>query len=370
SGTLGTPQARTGGGTATATRTSTGQGRLLLGVLFFVLGFSAVFVLLGVVFGALGVALAPWLDTITRVLGVVVVLMGLACMGAVPFLQRDRRLHVSPRAGLWGAPLLGVVFGLGWAPCIGPTLSAVLLLSLDGGNAARGALLAAAYCLGLGVPFVVIALLYSRTTRAMTFLRRHRVTIMRVGGGLLVLVGLALVTGLWGHFAGWVQGLVAGCVPVVGGATAPRACGPWTTPSRRLPALRRRRASACGAGCAGRGASSPRCASPSSSSCSTRSPRSPGRSSRRRRRTRPPSRATTPTSPSSPPGSTASACSTSTAPRGSRRSTSCSSSRSSGASCPGRGRTSPRCGPRPPACRGGSPVSPSTPRTRRRPPPR
>lgn len=215
SGTLGTPQGRTGGGTATATRTSTGQGRLLLGVLLFVLGFSAVFVLLGVVFGALGVALAPWLDTITRVLGVVVILMGLAFMGAVPFLQRDRRLHVSPRAGLWGAPLLGVVFGLGWAPCIGPTLSAVLLLSLDGGNAARGALLAAAYCLGLGVPFVVIALLYSRTTRAMAFLRRHRVTIMRVGGGLLVLVGLALVTGLWGHFAGWVQGLVAGFVTVV-----------------------------------------------------------------------------------------------------------------------------------------------------------
>ncbi|MCM3660207.1 cytochrome c biogenesis protein CcdA [Georgenia satyanarayanai] len=203
------------GRTATATRTSTGQGRLLLGVLLFVLGFSAVFVLLGVVFGALGVALAPWLDVITRVMGVVVILMGLAFMGAVPFLQRDRRLHLSPRAGLWGAPLLGVVFGLGWAPCIGPTLSAVLLLSLDGGDPARGALLAAAYCLGLGVPFVVIALLYSRTTRAMGFLRRHRVTIMRIGGALLVLVGLALVTGLWGHFANWVQGLVAGFVTVV-----------------------------------------------------------------------------------------------------------------------------------------------------------
>ncbi|WP_413452056.1 cytochrome c biogenesis protein CcdA [Georgenia phoenicis] len=211
-GTLG----QTPGGTGrTTTATRTGQGRLLLGVLLFVLGFSAVFVLLGVVFGALGVALAPWLDVITRVMGVVVILMGLAFMGAVPFLQRDRRLHLSPRAGLWGAPLLGVVFGLGWAPCIGPTLSAVLLLSLDGGDPARGALLAAAYCLGLGVPFVVIALLYSRTTRAMGFLRRHRLTIMRTGGALLVLVGLALVTGLWGHFANWVQGLVAGFVTVV-----------------------------------------------------------------------------------------------------------------------------------------------------------
>lgn len=215
-GTLGQAPGGTGRtATATATRTSTGQGRLLLGVLLFVLGFSAVFVLLGVVFGALGVALAPWLDVITRVMGVVVILMGLAFMGAVPFLQRDRRIHLSPRAGLWGAPLLGVVFGLGWAPCIGPTLSAVLLLSLDGGDPARGALLAAAYCLGLGVPFVVIALLYSRTTRAMGFLRRHRLTIMRIGGAMLVVVGLALVTGLWGHFASWVQGLVAGFVTVV-----------------------------------------------------------------------------------------------------------------------------------------------------------
>lgn len=214
-GTLGPGTATGGGRAATATRAATGQRRLLAGVLLFVLGFSTVFVLLGVVFGWLGVALAPWLDVITRVLGVVVILMGLAFMGAVPFLQRERRLHLSPRAGLWGAPLLGVVFGLGWAPCIGPTLSAVLLLSLDGGDPARGALLAAAYCLGLGVPFVVIALLYSRTTRTMGFLRRHRLTIMRIGGGLLVLVGLALVTGLWGHFAGWVQGLVAGFVTVV-----------------------------------------------------------------------------------------------------------------------------------------------------------
>jgi len=207
-----------GGGaaaTTTATRRPTGQGRLLLGVLLFVLGFSAVFVLLGVVFGGLGLALQPWVDVITRVMGVVVILMGLAFMGAVPFLQRDRRLHLSPRAGIWGAPLLGVVFGLGWAPCIGPTLSAVLLLSLDDGDPARGGLLAAAYCLGLGLPFVVIALLYSRTTRAMGFLRRHRLTIMRIGGAMLIAVGAAMVSGLWGRFAGWVQGLVAGFVTVV-----------------------------------------------------------------------------------------------------------------------------------------------------------
>ncbi len=97
-------------------------------------------------------------------LGVVVVLMGVAFLGFVPFLQRDTRLHVSPSAGLWGAPLLGIVFGLGWAPCIGPTLAAVLALSLDEGSAARGAVLSVAYCLGLGLPFLLIALAVQRST--------------------------------------------------------------------------------------------------------------------------------------------------------------------------------------------------------------
>lgn len=220
SGTLGAPGAAGGArgegrATATATRARAGQRQLLVGVVLFVLGFSAVFVLLGMVFGWLGVALAPWLDVIMRVMGVAVILMGLAFMGRVPFLQKERKLRISPRAGVWGAPVLGVVFGLGWAPCIGPTLSAVLALSLDGGTATRGALLAAAYCVGLGLPFIVVAMLYSRSTRAIGFLRRHRVTIMRIGGAVLVLLGLALVTGLWGAFAGWVQGMVADFVPVV-----------------------------------------------------------------------------------------------------------------------------------------------------------
>ncbi len=197
------------------TATRGGTGRLLAGVTLFIAGFSAVFVLLGVVFGWAGLALAPWMDVITRVLGVVVIALGLAFMGVMPFLQQERRLHLRPRAGLWGAPLLGIVFGLGWAPCIGPTLSAVLLLSLDGASPVRGGVLALAYCLGLGVPFLLIALAYARSTRAVGFLRRHRVGIMRLGGALLVLVGLALVSGLWGVVTAWVQGLVAGFVTVV-----------------------------------------------------------------------------------------------------------------------------------------------------------
>lgn len=190
-------------------------GRLLVGVLLFVAGFTVVFLLLGVVFSLVGIALRAHLDVILRVMGVLVVVMGLAFMGAVPFLQRERRPHVAPRLGLWGAPMLGVVFGLGWAPCIGPTLAAVLSLSFGGADPTRGALLVIAYCLGLGVPFVVVAMMFSRSTRALGFLRRHRRAIQVAGGGLLVLLGVALVTGLWGTITNQLQGLVDGFVTVV-----------------------------------------------------------------------------------------------------------------------------------------------------------
>lgn len=197
------------GATTAAAAGRRSAGRLTLGVGLFVLGFTAVFVLLGVAFGTVGQLLVRWEDVLMRVLGVVVILLGLAFSGYVPFLQRARRPQVSPRAGLWGAPLLGAVFGLGWTPCIGPTLAAVLTLSLDAASAARGAVLAVAYGLGLGVPFLLFAVLFSRSSRALAFLRRHRVTIARLGGGLLVVVGLAMVTGVWSVIAGHLQGLVA-----------------------------------------------------------------------------------------------------------------------------------------------------------------
>ncbi|HEX5332020.1 MAG TPA: cytochrome c biogenesis protein CcdA [Cellulomonas sp.] len=195
-----------------------GRTRLLTGVGLFVAGFTLVFVLLGVLAGSVGGVLKDWQDPLTRVLGVVVVLMGLAFMGLVPFLQQDRRVHLSPRAGLWGAPLLGLVFGLGWTPCIGPTLVAITALSLDGGSAARGAVLSVAFCLGLGLPFLLIALGTARSARALALLRRHRLAVMRAGGGLLVVLGLALVSGLWGAWAQWLQGLLTTSgvfVPVV-----------------------------------------------------------------------------------------------------------------------------------------------------------
>lgn len=182
------------------------RGRVLAGVALFVLGFSVVFVLIGAVFGQAGAWLkgAPW---VSQVLGAVVVVMGIAFMGGFSWLQGERRVHARPPAGLWGAPVLGLTFALGWAPCIGPTFAAVQALSFsDGAGAIRGAWLTLFYCLGLGVPFLLIALALRRSAGALAVLRRHRLVIQRVGGALLIVVGLLMVTGVWNA---WVAGLQA-----------------------------------------------------------------------------------------------------------------------------------------------------------------
>lgn len=192
------------------TLTEVPRARLVGGVALFVAGFTAVFVAFGVLAGSLGSALATRADLLTRVLGFVVILMGMVFLGFGPLARLTARPGWTPRAGLWGAPLLGVVFGLGWTPCIGPTLVAVYTLALDGASAGRGAALSITYCLGLGLPFLLVALYLDRSARALGFLRRHRVTVARIGGGLLVAVGVLLVTGLWGRLAaataGWIGG--------------------------------------------------------------------------------------------------------------------------------------------------------------------
>jgi cytochrome c-type biogenesis protein len=158
-----------------------------------------VFVAYGVLFGRLGGLLIEHQRGLERILGVVVILLGLAFLGVLPGVSRELRIHRFPAAGLAGAPLLGVVFGLGWTPCIGPTLGAVQSLALSTAGAGRGAALSAAYCLGLGVPFVLVALGARWLVGALGVVRRHANVVTYVGGGLLVALGLLLVTGLWGE---------------------------------------------------------------------------------------------------------------------------------------------------------------------------
>ena len=127
-------------------------------------------------------------------------------MGVIPGLQRDVRFHSIPTSlGLVGAPLLGIAFGLGWTPCIGPTLAAVLTLALDNGSAARGALLTAVYCIGLGLPFVLVGLAFRRSAGALGWVKAHYRLLTLVGGGMLVCVGVLLATGAWGELAGHLQ---------------------------------------------------------------------------------------------------------------------------------------------------------------------
>ncbi|MGY1670148.1 cytochrome c biogenesis CcdA family protein [Geodermatophilus sp. SYSU D00710] len=201
----------TAGATATAVRTDerSPRGRMVLGALLFVLGFTAVFVAVGTAFGGLGRQLVQYDDVITRVMGVVVIVVGLAFLGRLPFLQRTARLSVRPAAGLAGAPLLGVVFGLGWTPCLGPTLSAVYSLAYTEATAGRGALLSVAYCLGLGIPFVLVALGARWAVGATAFLRRHARAVTRFGGAVLVVVGLLLVTGAWTEMMAWLRSWLA-----------------------------------------------------------------------------------------------------------------------------------------------------------------
>ncbi|KRF37142.1 cytochrome c biogenesis CcdA family protein [Nocardioides sp. Soil805] len=181
------------------------RGRMLAGALLFVLGFTVVFVAIGTAAGSLGGWLIDWQREITVVLGLVTIVLGLMFAGWLPGLQRDWRIHRVPAVGLAAAPLLGFLFGLGWSPCMGPTLAVITQLSLNEGTAARGALLSAIYALGLGLPFILAALAYRRALAVFGVVRRHQVAVMRAGGLMLVLVGVLLVTGLWDQMIQWLQ---------------------------------------------------------------------------------------------------------------------------------------------------------------------
>lgn len=186
-----------------------GRGRALVGSIAFIVGFAMVFVSLGAIFGQLGRDVRLYQRTLEIVFGIVTIALGLFFAGWWPaaWLQRERRVHYLPRASVLGAGALGFTFGLGWAPCIGPTLGVILGLaaSSSGATALRGSLLAFFYCLGLGIPFVIAALATEWMAAASAWLRRHTRAISTVGGVLLIAIGLCEVTGLWHTFVVWLQ---------------------------------------------------------------------------------------------------------------------------------------------------------------------
>lgn len=191
------------------------RGRMLAGSVLFVLGFTVVFVLIGATVGGLGQWLRDYRDQITVVMGAALIVLGLVFAGAVPWLQREWRIHTIPSVGLGAAPLIGALFALGWTPCIGPTYSVIVGLTYTDATAARGALLSACYALGLGVPFILVGAFYARSLGALGWVRRHQRAVVRVGGAMLVVVGILLVTGWWDWAVQWLQ------LRVVGGFEVP-----------------------------------------------------------------------------------------------------------------------------------------------------
>ena len=184
------------------------RGRVVAGTALFVLGFSVVFMAYGAALGGLGHLLTGHARVLTQVLGGLTILLGLLFAGAFDrfsFAGRIARPSARPKAGLAGAPLLGVMFGLGWTPCIGPTLTAVLALSASTGTVARGAVLAFVYALGLGVPFLLVSFGFQVAMRAFAFFRRRARLVTRIGGAMLICVGLLEVTGAWSTFMAWLQ---------------------------------------------------------------------------------------------------------------------------------------------------------------------
>ena len=193
---------------------SVSRGKVLLGSFLFVLGFSAVFVSFGAIFGGLGNTLSANEEIISRILGVVTIFLGFIFYGRFPF-SPTIRPKMRTTGGLLGAPLLGVLFGIGWTPCIGPALAAVQTLAFQESSATRGAVLSFGYCLGLGLPFILSGLSIDKSAKLRSIIYRRGDIISKVGGIFLITLGLLQVLGLWGQLMNSMRSLISDFIPVI-----------------------------------------------------------------------------------------------------------------------------------------------------------
>ncbi|WP_051223441.1 cytochrome c biogenesis CcdA family protein [Agrococcus lahaulensis] len=192
-----------------------GRGRLIAGVALFVGGFTAVFVLGTALVGAVSSFLLVWSSLLVRVLGVLLIVLGLVFIGQMRFLQRVWKPQQLKAGGMWTAPLVGVIFALGWTPCSGPTLAAISALTVTTGSAGQGAVLGLAYALGLGIPFLLLAAGLGWMGSTIAWMRRHVRAINIAGGAMLILIGLLMVTGVWDLIMNEMQGWIASYATII-----------------------------------------------------------------------------------------------------------------------------------------------------------
>ncbi len=193
---------------------SKNRGKLLMGSLLFVLGFTALFIAYGALFGTLGNTISANQRTISTVLGIFTIFMGLIFMGRIK-MMRSFKFNKVANSGLIGAPILGFLFGLGWTPCIGPALAAVQTLAIDSASATRGAVLSAAYCIGLGTPFILSGLYLDKSESMRKFLAVNGDRISKIGGIFLIVIGILQITGSWDYLMNSSRGLISGFEPVL-----------------------------------------------------------------------------------------------------------------------------------------------------------
>lgn len=193
---------------------SKNRGKLLMGSLLFVFGFTALFVAYGALFGTLGNTISANQRIISTTLGFFTILLGLIFMGRIN-LMRSFKLNKVANSGLFGAPILGFLFGLGWTPCIGPALAAVQTLAIDSASATRGAVLSVAYCIGLGTPFILSGLYLDKSENIRKFLAVNGDRISKIGGIFLIVIGLLQISGTWNHLMNSLRGLISGFEPVL-----------------------------------------------------------------------------------------------------------------------------------------------------------